>query len=144
MSKKKSKKSDQKVFQRLVVIVSGLALLGSGIYSVVFFANSSPSSEENNAQHNSRSIEERLEEQARGYQLVLEKEPNNRFALENLVRISVQLNDYQRALEPMKQLIELDPNNGQYQIALEEIQSQLNPIPSNTGESPETPETGVN
>ncbi len=139
MNKKKAKKKDKKIIQRVIVIVSGMALLSYTIYALVLIANNSPSASEDNNEQLSTSIEQQLEEQAQGYELVLEGEPDNRFALESLVRVSVQLNDYQRALEPMTKLVELYPNNGEYQIVLQQIQNQLNP-PLNEGITGETEE----
>ena len=73
----------------------------------------------------SKSPEESLKEAEKGYQTVLEKEPNNRFALEKLMEIDLQLQDLQGALESLEKLVELYPENQQYRQTLEYIKENL-------------------
>lgn len=65
-----------------------------------------------------------LRSQEAGYEIVLEREPENRSALEGLVEVRIELNEMQGALEALDKLIELDPDNSNYQKQRATIQNQ--------------------
>ena len=59
-----------------------------------------------------------LQDQVRGYQLVLEREPNNQTALEGLLIAQLQLNDIEGAIKPLETLSELNPEETRYSVLL--------------------------
>ena len=144
MSQKKGKDTVKKV----LIIISGLAFLlfsGSAVIRMILNPQT-PSTNTQTSQVND-SPEERLKQQAKGYEIVLEKEPNNRFALENLVQVNLQLGNLQAALPLIERLVENYPENERYQEALtiinQGIEQQKNlsssPPHSNSNPNPEQP-----
>jgi len=60
-----------------------------------------------------------------GYQLVLDKEPNNVFALEKLVEVNLQLGNLAQALPLTEKLAALQPTNQRYQDVLKIIKQGI-------------------
>ncbi len=71
------------------------------------------------------SMQAELEAQARGYELVLEREPDNQTALQGLVDARVQLNDVQGVVDPLTRLVELNPDVPDYAVLLAQTKQQL-------------------
>lgn len=67
-----------------------------------------------------------LEGRANGYELVLEREPDNQAALEGLVEARLSLEDLAGAAEPLSRLAELNPQEPRYSILLAQTKQQLN------------------
>ena len=59
-----------------------------------------------------------------GYEQVLQREPENQFALQKLVDIRIQKNDLPGAIAPMEKLVKLNPDNAQYKALLEVIKQR--------------------
>jgi tetratricopeptide (TPR) repeat protein len=70
-----------------------------------------------------------LESQALGYQLVLEREPDNVNALQGLLEIRLQQQDLAAAIAPLERLGQLHPEQVQYRILLAQAKSQLEDNP---------------
>lgn len=66
-----------------------------------------------------------LEARAKGYELVLEREPDNQTAIQGLVDARIQLGDLEGTLEPLEKLSELNPEVPEYQIILGQIKQEL-------------------
>ncbi|TVQ10812.1 MAG: Tfp pilus assembly protein PilF [Leptolyngbya sp. DLM2.Bin27] len=71
------------------------------------------------------SMQAELEAQARGYELVLEREPDNQTALEGLVDTRIQLNDIEGVVGPLERLVELNPAVPDYAVLLAQTKQQL-------------------
>lgn len=67
----------------------------------------------------------RLENQALGYQMILEREPGNLNALQGLLETRLQQGDLTQALIPLEQLAQLQPEQIQYSILLAQSKQQL-------------------
>ncbi|HAC63080.1 MAG TPA: hypothetical protein DCF68_05955 [Cyanothece sp. UBA12306] len=80
-----------KTWQKVVVIVSGLALLGVMVFPMMGSLNQSSSSEQQNAANSNATPEEQLKSMVQGYEKVLEREPNNPTALQGLMEARLQL-----------------------------------------------------
>ncbi|MEY2985244.1 MAG: hypothetical protein RLZZ568_1861 [Cyanobacteriota bacterium] len=65
------------------------------------------------------------ENEALGYQLVLEREPDNQNALQSLLEIRLQQQDLAAAIAPLERLGQLNPDQVQYRILLAEAKTQL-------------------
>lgn len=139
MSQKKGKDTVKKV----LIIISGLAFLlfsGSAVIRMILNPQT-PSTNTQTSQVND-SPEERLKQQAKGYEIVLEKEPNNRFALEKLVELNLQLGNLQGAMPLMERLVKNYPDNERYQEVLTiinqgiEQQKNLSSFPQNSNSNP--------
>lgn len=70
-------------------------------------------------------LTQQLQAQARGYETVLQREPENLTALEGLVEIRLQLEDFERTVEPLETLVRLHPEQEQYKTLLAKIKQQV-------------------
>lgn len=59
-----------------------------------------------------------LEARAKGYELVLEREPDNQTAIEGLVDARIQLGDLEGAIAPLAKLADLNPDTPEYRVLL--------------------------
>ena len=66
-----------------------------------------------------------LENQAFGYQLVLEREPDNQNALQGLLEVRLQQGNLAAAIASLERLGQLNPDQVQYRILLAEAKVQL-------------------
>ena len=62
-----------------------------------------------------------LEQQARGYELVLEREPDNQTALRGLVEARIQLRDIKGAIAPLEKLAASNPNQTEVRLILGQL-----------------------
>ena len=66
-----------------------------------------------------------LEAQAQGYQLVLQREPDNQAALRGLLDIRLQQGDLKAAALPLERLAQLNPEQTDYWILLAQTKQQV-------------------
>jgi len=66
-----------------------------------------------------------LEDRARGYELVLEREPDNQTAIQGLVDARIQLGDLEGVVEPLEKLAELNPNTPEYRVLLGQTKQSI-------------------
>lgn len=67
----------------------------------------------------------RIEAEARGYQKVLEREPDNNTALKGLLDIRLEQQDLEAAIKPLEKLAKLNPEQTEYKILLAQAKQQL-------------------
>ncbi|MTJ48216.1 M48 family metallopeptidase [Dolichospermum sp. UHCC 0259] len=65
-----------------------------------------------------QSVESEFQKQIKGYELVLQREPNNQTALEKLSIIRLNSGDNQGAIALMEKLVKLHPDRQDYQTVL--------------------------
>lgn len=65
-----------------------------------------------------------LADQARGYELVLQREPNNAVALEGLATVRLQMQDAQAAIAPLEKLVKLNPDRADYAALLAQARQE--------------------
>lgn len=64
------------------------------------------------------SQQSQLQDQARGFELVLQREPNNQTALQGLADARINLGDIKGAISPIEKLAQLNPTQSQYKLLL--------------------------
>lgn len=64
---------------------------------------------------------DQLQEQIDGYQAVLEREPENQIALQNLAQLWLQMGDLDEAAVPLAKLVELNPEQTDLAVLLAQI-----------------------
>ncbi len=69
---------------------------------------------------------EELEAQAKGYELVLQREPENPTALRGLLEARLGLGDVKGAIAPLEKLAKLNPNETEYAVLLAQAKQQTN------------------
>lgn len=67
----------------------------------------------------------RLDAEARGYQKVLEREPDNNTALKGLLDIRLEQQDLEGVIQPLEKLAKLNPEQTEYKILLAQAKQQL-------------------
>jgi tetratricopeptide (TPR) repeat protein len=65
-----------------------------------------------------------LEDQARGYEAVLQREPENQTALRGLLEANLQLGNVEGVIPPLEKLAELNPEQADYAILLAQVKQQ--------------------
>jgi predicted Zn-dependent protease len=72
-----------------------------------------------------KSAETELQKQIKGYELVLQREPNNQLALEKLSIIRLKSGDNQGAIALMEKLVKLYPDRQDYQTVLTDVKKKM-------------------
>ena len=131
MSDKKPKENPLK---RILVVCSMVAFLGSTGYGLFGLYSNALQQPQTTATSEEASVDQQLAAKERGYELVLEREPENRVALEGLVEIRLQMQDTQGAIARLQRLVELHPQEAGYKVQLEQLQQQVGEESERSGE----------
>ncbi len=105
--------------KQVFALVSMVSFGGSAIFGIFSLFSSGLSS-----QHQQKSApvevsqESLLAAQERGYETVLQREPQNQTALEGLAKVRLQMNNKVGAIEPLEKLVKLNPNRADYKALL--------------------------
>jgi tetratricopeptide (TPR) repeat protein len=113
----------------LVLIVATLGLLGVTMLPLVTSAigsNSQANKPNPNPSQAATPQKSDIEAQARGYEEVLKREPENSTALRGLVEARLKLNDIKGVVDPLEKLAKLNPNMTEYGVLLAQAKQQLN------------------
>ncbi|MEC4805503.1 MAG: tetratricopeptide repeat protein [Jaaginema sp. PMC 1079.18] len=113
----------KKPVQQIIIIFSAIAFLGStALMAASMFTSPSPAPSDPEAE--TQAIQDELATQEEGFAAVVEREPDNEFALTRLVELRLQMQKYEAAVEPLQKLVELNPDNQQALQALAAVHIQ--------------------
>lgn len=114
---------NKKNLQRIVILMFGLAFIGStgAVVLAGLFDNRNTAS---NTVSNSQTPEEQIQARVRGYEKVLEREPENFTALNGLAELYLQTGNTEKAIPVIEQLAQLQPERQEYQNILEVLKQQ--------------------
>ena len=98
-----------------------IPLLGSILKEEPPSASATPVSSETS----SSSQQQKLEDQAKGYELVLQREPDNQTALKGLLEARLRLGDTKGAILPLEKLANLNPEQTEYMVLLAQGKQKL-------------------
>ena len=111
-------------FKQIVTIVSIVSFFGStgyGAYGAINSLLKQPTEEAQAAV----SAESQLQAQERGYEMVLQREPENQTALKGLVEARLQMKNAKGAVEPLKTLVRLNPDQKEYKVLLAKVKQRV-------------------
>lgn len=110
-----------------VLFVAAISFLALMLLPVLgaFQGNSQVASTPSPSASPATTADEELEAQARGYELVLEREPDNQTALRGLLEIRIQQGNVEGAIAPLERLADLNPDQTDYQVLLAQAHQQL-------------------
>ncbi len=133
---------DKKLLQRILVVVFGLAFVGSTGAVIIGSLLRKDTSVANSPVAETVSPLEQLQAQAKGYEKVLAREPNNINALTSLVQIRLQTGDLEGAIAPLDKLVEIYPEDTNLVALKAQIKQELEKRSNESEETiPEPEET---
>ncbi|MEH2088489.1 tetratricopeptide repeat protein [Nostoc sp.] len=125
---------------QVILAVAILAFVGVSVIPIIGAFNNTPPSSQNTASTrgslSSADQKSKLEDEARGYEQVLQREPENQTALKGLLQARLQLlsqkdksevkpADIQVVIEPLEKLAKLNPEQSEYSVLLAQAKQQI-------------------
>ncbi len=110
----------------VVLIIATIGLLGVSIIPLIS-ATFTPQKNTVATPSPTQSVEAKkadVEAQARGYEEVLKREPDNQTALRGLLEARLRLSDVKGAIEPLEKLAKLNPAQTEYAVLLAQAKQQ--------------------
>ncbi|WP_199295916.1 hypothetical protein [Trichocoleus sp. FACHB-591] len=99
--------------------------MGSTVFAIANFITKDLQQLSQQPSTSQESINSQLELQENGYELVLQREPQNQVALDGLVQVRLQMKDFQGTKKPLERLIELNPARLEYQALLKQVEHKI-------------------
>lgn len=114
----------KKVFSCFAAIAF-LSMMGSGL--IKMYSNALQSGQETPEEEVPSATEQAsiLAARERGYELVLEREPNNSTALEGLVQTRIEMNHLSEAIPPLEALVSINPDRGDLKALLDQLKEDV-------------------
>lgn len=123
---KSQKQSQNRWMKTLILGIAVVAFAGAMVvlpFAGIFQSRQAePSAADPSAQVDRQ---EELEAQANGYELVLDREPNNQTALRGLLEVRLELGDIEGTIAPLERLVELNPDQTDYAVLLAQANEQI-------------------
>lgn len=116
------RRQEAKRRQKIIIFVSVISFFGSTVMAAI------PAIQEFAQQNNTPetvSVESTLKQHEEGFELVLQREPNNQAALDGLLKVRLDLNDIPGAIEVLEKLVKLNPEREDYKKGLENLRKEL-------------------
>ncbi len=116
--------ADKRWLPRIVLIFSAVVLLGVGFVPLFNASQSGPASAPI-AGASPDAQKKQLEDQLRGYEAVLQREPENPNALRGVIDAKRGLNDIKGTIAPLEKLVKLNPGVSEYAVLLAQTKQYL-------------------
>ncbi len=111
--------------KQIFALVSMVSFGGSAIFGVVsLFSSGLSRHHQQKSAPVAVSQESLLATQERGYETVLQREPQNQTALEGLANVRLQMNNQVGAIEALEKLVKLNPYRLDYKALLEQAKGK--------------------
>lgn len=111
----------------VVLIIATVGLLGVSIIPLISSTFNTPAQQTKATPSPAQSLEAKkadVEAQARGYEEVLKREPENQTALRGLLEAKLRLNDVKGAIDPLERLAKANPTQTEYGVLLAQAKQQ--------------------
>lgn len=120
-----SAKQQRQHKQRVMLVCSFLFFAATTGFNVANFFKSTLNPPQASAANQSTTTTavDPVQQEIKGYEQVLQREPNNQAALEGLVNARLKMNDAAGAIEPLEKLVQLHPERTDYATLLDKIRS---------------------
>ncbi len=115
----------RKQLQQIFAVVSFVSFFGSTAYGGVEAINNATKQSRTDAPTAAVSRAAQVQAQAKGYELVLQREPENQVALEGLMQARLQMRDGRGAIAPLGKLVKLHPERQDYKLLLAQVKQQV-------------------
>jgi tetratricopeptide (TPR) repeat protein len=117
----------------IVLVLAVMGFVGVSVFPIIAAYNDTPYSRQNltSSKENSAAAQKsKLEDAARGYEQVLQREPENQTALRGLLETRLQLlslgvGEMQGIIEPLEKLVKLNPEQTKYAVLLAQAKQQI-------------------
>ncbi|MEA5580641.1 tetratricopeptide repeat protein [Nodularia harveyana UHCC-0300] len=119
---------------RIVLALAVTAFVGISVIPIISAINNpSPSNQSTATTNNSAASSDqlsKLQDEVRGYELVLQREPENQTALNGLLQARLQLlslkqGDIREVIPPLEKLAQLNPERTEYGVLLAQAKQQM-------------------
>ncbi|WP_414529973.1 tetratricopeptide repeat protein [Nodularia chucula] len=119
---------------RIILALAVTAFVGISVIPIIGAINNPSPSNQNAASTNNNIASSdqvsRLQDEVRGYELVLQREPENQTALNGLLQARLQLlsfrqGDIQGVIPPLEKLAQLNPEQSEYGVLLAQAKQQM-------------------
>ncbi|MFH7024698.1 MAG: tetratricopeptide repeat protein [Heteroscytonema crispum UTEX LB 1556] len=125
---------------KVVLVLAVVAFVGVSMVPIIAAFNDTQRSPQKAASTSSSSPDSdqksKVEDEVRGYELVLQREPENQAALKGLLQARLQLlsqkgkgqikpADIQAVIEPLEKLVKLNPDQSKYAVLLAQAKQQI-------------------
>ncbi|WP_017655088.1 tetratricopeptide repeat protein [Fortiea contorta] len=119
---------------QVILVVAVLAFVGVSVVPIIAaFNDTQPptqSATSNQGASPAADQKSKLQDEVRGYELVLQREPENQTALKGLLQARLQLlsqkqGDIQGVIEPLEKLAKLNPEQTEYAVLLAQAKQQI-------------------
>ena len=115
----------------VVLVLAVIAFVGFSLIPLIsegFKQNPTPTAANPSPTQSAAPKKEELEAQAKGYELVLQREPENPTALRGLLEARLGLGDVKGAIGPLEKLVKLNPTETDYAVLLAQAKQQTNDL----------------
>lgn len=116
---------------KIILALGTSSFLGASLIPIIGAINQpSPSAQNLPVRGVSSDQLSNLQEEAKNYELVLEREPENQIALNGLLQVRLKLlslnqGDVQGVIQPLEKLAQLNPEQSQYGVLLAQAKQQI-------------------
>jgi tetratricopeptide (TPR) repeat protein len=119
---------------KVVLVLAVLAFVGVSMVPIIAAFNQTEPPTQNTTSNRgnlpSSDQKTKLQDEVRGYELVLQREPENQTALKGLLQARLQLlsqkqGDIQGVIEPLEKLAKLNPEQTEYAVLLAQAKQQI-------------------
>ena len=120
-----ARKQRSKTLRRIMSLVGLISFGSAALFGIANMFKSALQESQKVETDTVVSVEEQLQKIARGYEGVLEREPENVTALEGLVKVWLEMGYRKGAIAPLEKVVGLYPHKDDYKVVLEQLKLEV-------------------